>query len=129
MKANTFRLLLVLLALLAVSSLSSCLTAESQRAVQEKTQVPGLEQSLIAKDRAIAAAVEISLSSDVELVQNKLTVECRNARVVLSGKVPTEELKKRAGSIAENQEGVKEVLNEIEVDPSLKDQRFSLDDM
>jgi len=73
--------------------------------------------------------VEISLSSDVELVQNKLTVECRNARVVLSGKVPTEELKKRAGSIAENQEGVKEVLNEIEVDPSLKDQRFSLDDM
>ncbi len=115
-------------ALAAAFTLASCLTAESQRAVQEKVEVPGLEQSLIAKDRAIAAAVAISLKSDVELMQNQLEVECRNARVILRGTVPTEELKKRAGRIAENQEGVKEVLNEIEVDPSLKDQRLSLDD-
>lgn len=127
---NAFRLLLLGLAVLAAFALPSCLlTAESQRAVEEKTQVPGMEQALIAKDRAIAAAVEISLTADVELAQNRLEVEVRSGRVILRGKVPSEELKKRAGELAKAQESVQEVLNEIEVDPSLKDQRLSLDDL
>ena len=129
-EVNTFRLLLLALAALAVLTPSSCLlTAESQRAVQQKAEVPGMEQALIAKDRAIAAAVTMSLHMDVELAQNQLEVEVRSARVILRGKVPSEELKKRAGELAKAQESVQEVLNEIEVDPSLKDKRLSLDDL
>jgi len=107
----------------------SCkLTPESQRAVTKKAEVPGFEEALIAKDRAIASSIAISWKMDPELAQNKLEVEVMNGRAIIRGKVPTEELKKRAESIAKNTEGVKDVLNQIEVDPSLKENRISLDD-
>ena len=127
------RFLLGMVSLAAVSVLlpllPACkLTPESQRTVQEQTQVPGLEESLIARDRAIAAAVVMSLHADVELAQNKLEVEVRHGKVILRGTVPSAKLKERAGSIARAQEGVKDVLNEIEVDESLAEHRISLDE-
>ncbi len=127
------RLLLHILAILAVMLVvlgtSACkLTPESQRTVEEKLSVPGLEESLIVRDRAIAAAVVVSLHADVELAQNKLEVECRSGKVILRGKVPSEKLKERAEKLARAQKGVRDVLNEIEVDESLVDSRISLDD-
>ncbi|OGK11731.1 MAG: hypothetical protein A2Y63_00235 [Candidatus Riflebacteria bacterium RBG_13_59_9] len=123
------RAVLIPVALFSLFALPGCkLTPESQRTVQETVEVPGLEQSLIARDRAIAAAVVVSLHADVELVQNELEVECRSGKVILRGKVPSEKLKKRAESIARGQEGVQDVLNEIEVDESLAENRLSLDD-
>ena len=108
---------------------SSCkLTPERQRAVTKKAEVPGFEEALIAKDRAIASSIAISWKMDPELAQNKLEVEVMNGRAIIRGKVPTEELKKKAETIARNTEGVKDVLNEIEVDPSLKENRILLDD-
>lgn len=122
-------ILAVLAVMLVVLGISACkLTPESQRTVKEKLSVPGLEESLIARDRAIAAAVVVSLHADVELAQNKLEVECRSGKVILRGKVPSEKLKERAGKLASAQEGVRDVLNEIEVDESLADSRISLDD-
>ncbi len=122
----------LLAAILAVSFLigaSTCkMTPESQRTVEEELSVPGLEESLIARDRAIAAAIVMSLHADVELMQNKLQVECHSGKVILRGKVPSEELKERAEKLARAQEGVKDVLNEIEVDESLQDSRISLDE-
>ncbi len=107
----------------------SCkLTPESERAVSKKAQVPGLEEELKARDLAIMAAIAISWKSDPELAQNKLEVEVVNARAIIRGKVPSEQLKKRAEEIARNTKDVRDVLNEIEVDPSLAEQRFSLDD-
>jgi osmotically-inducible protein OsmY len=122
-------LLVALLALSFATGILACkMTPESQRKVEEELSVPGLEESLIARDRAIAAAVVMSLHADVELAQNKLEVECRSGKVVLRGKVPSQKLKERAEKLARAQEGVQDVLNEIEVDESLQERRISLDD-
>lgn len=121
-------LTIVTLAMLAALSVSCKLNPESQRAVTKKVQVPGMAESLKARDMAIAAAIQISLASDVELVQNKLEIEVKRGHVILRGRVATEELKKRAEKYARETEDVVDVVNEIEVDPSLKERRFSLDE-
>ncbi|OPX23006.1 MAG: hypothetical protein B1H03_02940 [Planctomycetales bacterium 4484_113] len=108
---------------------SGCkMNPESQRAVTKKVQVPGMAESLKARDMAIAAAIQVSFASDVELAQNKLEIEVKRCHVILRGKVPTDELKKRAEQYAKDTENVIDVVNEIEVDPSLKERRFSLDE-
>ncbi len=108
----------------------SCqLTPESQKSVEEATKVPGLEEALIVKDRAIKTAIVTSIKSDVELLQNDIQVEVSNAKVILTGSVPTEEMKARAENYAKSTEGVIDVLNKIEVDPKLKEKQFSLDDV
>ena len=121
-------LLLLMLALCAALSACPKLTPESQRTVEEKVAVPGMEEALIARDRAIATAVTVALHADPEIAQNEITVECRSAKVVLKGTVPTKEIKDRAEKLARAQEDVKDVLNELKVDPSLVDKRFFLDD-
>jgi hypothetical protein len=129
MARATLRFSLLALSLAVVLLPAACkLTPESQRTVEEKVTVPGLEESLVARDRAIATAVSVALHADPEIAQNKLTVECRNAKVILKGVVPSQELKDRAEKIARAQESVKDVLNELKVDTSLADQRFSLDE-
>jgi hypothetical protein len=123
------RVLFLALALAVILLPAACkLTPESQRTVKEKVTVPGLEESLKARDMAIAAAVEIALHADPEIAQNELTIECRNAKVILQGTVPTQKIKDRAEKIARAQESVKDVLNELKVDPSLVDKRFFVDD-
>jgi len=108
---------------------ASCkMNPESQRAVTEKVQVPGMAESLKARDMAIAAAIQVTFAMDPELVQNKLEIEVKSGHVILRGKVPTEELKQRAEKYARETEQVVDVVNEIVVDPSLKERRFSLDD-
>lgn len=108
----------------------SCqLTPESQKSVEEATKLPGLEEALIVKDRAIKTAIVTSIKSDVELLQNDIQVEVSNAKVILTGSVPTEEMKARAEKYAKSTEGVIDVLNKIEVDPKLKEKQFSLDDV
>ena len=122
-------ILTILAVVWVVLGVPACkLTPESKRTVEEKLAVPGLEESLIARDRAIAAAIVMSLHADVELMQNKLQVECHSGKVILRGKVPSKKLKERAEKLARAQEGVQDVLNEIEVDESLAENRISLDE-
>ncbi len=125
----TVRVIFIMLALAVALAPTACkLTPESQRTVEEKVTVPGMEEALIARDRAIATAVTVALHADPEIAQNKLTVECRNAKVILKGVVPTQKIKDRAEKLARAQESVKDVLNELKVDPSLVDKRFFLED-
>lgn len=127
---KVIRASLLLLALALLTALFACpkLTPESQRTVEEKVAVPGMEEALIARDRAIATAVTVALHADPEIAQNEITVECRSAKVVLKGTVPTKEIKERAEKLARAQEDVRDVLNELKVDPTLIDKRFFLDD-
>jgi hypothetical protein len=127
---KVIRASLMLLALVLLATLFACpkFTPESQRTVEEKVSVPGMEEALIARDRAIATAVTVSLHADPEIAQNEITVECRSAKVVLKGSVPTQEIKDRAEKLARAQEDVRDVLNELKVDPTLIDKRFFLDD-
>jgi len=116
--------------MLVIVQAGACqLTPGGQEAIEEAVKVPGLEQSLEVKDRAIRTAILVSIKSDVELLQNNIEVEVNNAKVILTGTVPTEEMKARAESYAKQTEGVLDVLNKIEVDPSLAEQQFSLDEI
>ena len=110
--------------------LYGCPSPDSQKKVSEAAKVPGLDEAVLAKDRSLQSAIEISWKSDVELMQEQLAVEEVHAgKVRITGIVSREELKTRAENIAKGQEGVVDVISTITVDESLKDKRFSLDDM
>jgi hypothetical protein len=128
-------LLIILLALATVVAGAALLTGcpggtNTDKAIQEAVKVPGLEEGLLAKDRAIKAAILLSWSSDPELMQEQLAVEdVRAGKVRITGIVSREKLKERAEAIAQNQEGVTDVISTITVDESLQENRLSLDDM
>lgn len=116
---------------LAAMLLGGCPTSpDTEKAIQEKTKVPGLEEAVIAKDRAIEAAITMSWAADVELLQEQLAVEeVRAGKVRITGVVSRDKLKERAESIAREQKGVTDVISTITVDESLQENRLSLDDM
>ena len=103
---------------------------DTEQAVQEAVKVPGLDEAVIAKDRAIKAAIEMSWAADVELLQEQLAVEeVRAGKVRITGVVSRQKLKDRAEDIAKSQEGVSDVVSTISVDETLKDKRINLDEM
>ena len=103
---------------------------DADKTVTSKAEVPGLEEAVLAKDKAIKAAIQMSWAADVELLQEQLAVEDVHAgKVRITGIVSRPELKERAENIARNQEGVVDVVSTISVDESLKDKRINLDEM
>lgn len=112
--------------------LSACplMGPDAQKRISESAKVPGLEEAVLAKDKAIKAAIQMSWASDVELMQEQLAVEdVRAGKVRITGIVSRPELKERAEQIAKDMEGVADVLSTITVDESLKDKRISLDNL
>jgi hypothetical protein len=131
MRQLTITLLIGVGMLACAALLTSCPGGpDSDKAVQEAVKVPGLEEGLIAKDRAIKAAIMLSWSADPELLQEQLAVEdVRAGKVRITGIVSREKLKERAESIARNTEGVTDLISTITVDESLKENRLNLDEM
>jgi len=85
---------------------------------------------LLAKDRAIKAAILMSWNSDPELMQEQLAVEdVRAGKVRITGIVSREKLKERAEGIANSIDGVVDVISTITIDESLKENRLNLDEM
>ena len=124
--------LLCLIALaLGLLTLAGCPTnPDVDKAVQGAVKVPGLDQAVLAKDKALKAAILMSWESDPELIQEQLAVSDVHAgKVTITGIVSRDELKQRAEGIAKNQEGVTDVLSTITVDPSLKDKRLDMNEM
>lgn len=126
----TLGLLLTALTL-GLSLLAGCPgNPDADKTVAEAAEVPGLEQAVIAKDRAIESAITMSWAADVELLQEQLAVEeVRAGKVRITGIVSRPELKDRAESIAKNQEGVVDVVSTITVDETLKDKRINMDEL
>ena len=109
---------------------SSCPGPDAEKEVQEAVQVPGLDQAVVAKDRAIKTAIIASWTADLELTQEQLAVEeVRAGKVRITGIVSREELKERAEKIAQEQEGVSDVVSTIKVDESLQENRINLDEL
>jgi hypothetical protein len=124
--------LCVAFALTLGAGLPSCdlMSPDTSKKISESAKVPGLEEAVLAKDKALKAAIQISWASDVELMQEQLAVEdVRAGKVRITGIVSRQVLKDRAESIAKNQQGVVDVVSTITVDETLKDKRLSLDDM
>ena len=67
-------------------------------------------------DTAITASVKSQLATDIELATiTGIEVNTTNGVVTLSGQVSTDAVKRRAGEIAQNVDGVVRVTNSIEV--------------
>lgn len=64
----------------------------------------------------ITSSVKARLAKEAGLETLSLSVDTLHGRVLLSGFARTEEQKKMAGAIANNTEGVEEVINNIVVD-------------
>ena len=111
--------------------ITSCpASPDTEKKVQEAVQVPGLDQAIIAKDRAIKTAIIASWMADVELTQEQLAVEdVRAGKVRITGIVSREKLKERAENIAREQKGVSDVVSTITVDESLQENRINLDEI
>ena len=116
---------------LAIPFLTGCPTdPDTEKEIQEAVAVPGLDQAIVAKDRAIEAAIVMSWASDVELVQEQLAVEEVHAgKVRITGIVSRQVLKERAEKVAEAQKGVADVVSTITVDESLRENRINLEEM
>lgn len=69
-------------------------------------------------DVGISAKVKGSLATDTETSAIKIGVDTTNGVVTLSGVVPTEREKAKAEQIARNTEGVKQVVNNISINPN-----------
>ena len=124
--------LIVLITAAAVPALlaSGCPSPDANKSVQEQAKVPGLDEAVLAKDRAIKATIEMSWAADVELLQEQLAVEeVRAGKVRITGIVSRPDLKERAEKIAKNMEGVVDMISTITVDESLKEKRISLDEL
>ena len=126
-----FRLIAVIVCVLVSGvTLAGCPSPDADKKAQETFKVPGLEQAVLAKDKAIKAAITMSWMSDPELTQEQLAVEdVRAGKVRITGIVSRKVLKERAESIARNMEGVADVISTISVDESLRENRINLDEM
>lgn len=123
-------LLILLTVSVGLLLFSGCPSVDTSKKVQEQVKVPGLDEAVLAKDRALGAAIKLSWSADPELAQEQLAVEdVRAGKVRITGIVSRPELKDRAEAIAKNQEGVIDVMSTITVDEKLKDKRINMDDM
>ena len=69
-------------------------------------------------DSTVTAKVKSKLAADSQTSAIKIGVETNNGVVKLTGTVPTNTEKTKAEQLARNTEGVKQVSNEIKVDPN-----------
>ena len=69
----------------------------------------------VARDASITAKVKAKLIADPEVNALHIDVDTLDGRVTLSGKVASEDLKAEAEKLASRTEGVKEVVNMLQV--------------
>ncbi len=70
-----------------------------------------------ARDAAITARVKARLTADPEINAFQIDVDTVDAKVTLSGKVPTARARDEAEHLARTTEGVADVTNRLEVGP------------
>ena len=66
-------------------------------------------------DVAIADEVRVKLAADSIVNGGALAVDVKSGVVTLSGLVPTQTIKQRAGKLAKSVKGVKQVVNNITI--------------
>ena len=71
----------------------------------------------VVADSAITTKIKTQLATDDGLSGTSIQVETKNGVVTLSGTVPSNAMRKRAGRIASATDGVKGVTNNIKVAP------------
>ena len=92
--------------------------------IRERTRVPGLDEATQAIDMAIKSAVESNIHTDPVLDwyarQYTLTVEVSHAVVTVQMTVSTEKLHEQALKLARQEGRIKELIDNIKVDPDVE---------
>jgi len=120
------RFVLALLIAMLLWSAIGC-TPRMDQQIKEKTNL-GLDTYTKARDMSQDSAALESIKSDMVLryyaLQGLIRTSASHAVVTITGRVKTQEQKDLAGQLAKGTVGVKEVINELEVDPTLEDPPF-----
>jgi len=121
---------LAILVLVVIGVLTLACSAAMDEKIRENTRVPGLQEGVQAKDRAIQSVVQTNIESDLELrwyaQTYGITVEVSHTVATVHMKVRTEEMRDRALELAKTTKDVSEVVDNIVVDPSLDEAPFEL---
>jgi len=119
-----FILILPLIAIL----ITACPQSVDER-IRENVRVPGLEEGVQSRDRSLQTAVQGNIMSDLELRWYMQTygfeINVSHAVATVTIKVKTQDQHDRAISLAQATEGLSEVTDNIEIDPSIDDCPFS----
>ncbi len=125
---KTILLFSLLLVLLGAIFTAGCTAAVHER-IQEGTRLAPLDEMVQARDVALEAQVKGNIQSDLVLryyaQQYGLTVEGSHAVMTVSMKVKTEEQRDLALLLAKQDSRIQEVIDDIEIDPTLEDTPFA----
>lgn len=122
-----FTLLLIMLGALFITG---CTAAMNER-IQEGTRIAPLDEAVHAVDRSVELAVRRNIMSDITLEYyarqygENFVIEASHNVVTVSMKVKTEEQRDRALELAARVARVTEVIDNIEVDPTIEDTPFA----
>jgi len=108
------------LLLLATASLIACGVNVGVSATEVRKTTSTEESSAVknvVSDSAITAAIKSKFIADSDIKSLSIHVETVNGKVTLSGQVPSIAMKKKAIDIAENTDGVIEVISKLSVKP------------
>lgn len=118
---------LIILLGIMMTSCSCGAAARVDQKIRESTDA-GFDTAIKGRDMAMEAALIGSITGDPVLkwyyVQGHFTGSVSHAVVTLTGKVRTQELIDQIVEIAEGGKDVKDVINELEVDPTIEEQPF-----
>ena len=124
---RTLRYLLPPLLLLMTVLLTACPESVHEQ-IKQSTQLTPLSEATHAVDVSLQIAVEANIKSDPELKWYALTygfnVEVSHSVVTVHMTVKTEELRDRALGLVGYDARVREVVDEIEVDPTIEGAPF-----
>ncbi|HEY9421607.1 MAG TPA: BON domain-containing protein [Thermoanaerobaculia bacterium] len=84
-------------------------------AIQEGAERVGTEMAPVLDDAGVTAKVKARLMADPEVNAFHIDVDTMDGRVTLSGKVTNDEQKSEAEKLARRTEGVREVVNMLQV--------------
>jgi len=128
MKKET--LLLLLASLVAFSVMTTGCPPGTDERIREGTQITPLQEATHARDLAIQSAIESNIRTDPVLLwyssppNGSLTVEVSHANATVRMKVKTQAQHDQALELAKQAKDVREITDEIEIDPNLEDPPF-----
>jgi osmotically-inducible protein OsmY len=109
--------------------LTGCPRSVDER-IRESTRVPGLTEGVQARDRALETAVQQNIMSDLELrwfaETYGITVEVSHTVATVHMIVKNEEFRDAAIELATGTDGISEVVDNIEIDPSVDEPPFDI---
>lgn len=127
--SRTAVLLVLSLAAIMGLFLTGCPRSVDEK-IKESTNIGAFDEATHARDLAIASAVETNIKSDpvlqwyAQLPGSGFNVEVSHAVATVHMKVKTDALKQQVLDLAKQAKDVRDIVDEVEVDPNMEDPPF-----